>query len=271
MVDLLQKASEWLENKRTQFAACMVTYVRGNQTASVPATIGKTVFEIEDGYGLIIRHESRDFLILAADLVLGGVKTLPQKGDHICETQGDTVYIHEIVAFDKEGCWRFSDLFRKTLRIHTKKIGEEKVSDETENPILTPIGSIMAWLKNFQNTPALPTGWVECNGQVLNDSESVYNGRTLPDLNGDHRFLRGDATTGGQGGEETHRLIIEEIPSHGHSTGIYDIPGSGPGVAGNCGYDDYNGAIIGTEVVGGDQPHNNLPPYYNVVWIMRVK
>ena len=86
--NLLEKASEWLENQRTAFATSTVQYVRGSQSAAVAATVGKTTFELDDGYGVLVRHESRDFLVLAADLVLGDVPTLPQRGDRIQETQG---------------------------------------------------------------------------------------------------------------------------------------------------------------------------------------
>jgi hypothetical protein len=64
---------------------------------------------------------------------------------------------------------------------------------------LVPIGAIVAWHKAFTNTPALPAQFVECNGQVLSDAASVYNGQTIPNLNavdGTGRFLRGDATSG---------------------------------------------------------------------------
>jgi hypothetical protein len=92
------------------------------------ATIGKTTFELDDGYGVLVRHESRDFLVLAADLVLAGVPVIPQRGDRIEETQGDATFVYEVSAPAKEPCWRFSDAFRKTLRIHTKEIGTEAVS-----------------------------------------------------------------------------------------------------------------------------------------------
>ena len=68
MPDLLQQASNWLEEKRTQHAAGSVCYVRGGQTVELSATVGKTTFEVDDGYGVLVRHESRDYLVLAADL-----------------------------------------------------------------------------------------------------------------------------------------------------------------------------------------------------------
>jgi len=60
-----------------------------------------------------------------------------------------------------------------------------------------PIGSIIAWHKSFPDTPALPEGWAECNGQTLNDPKSPYDGATLPNLNGERRFLRGGSSSGG--------------------------------------------------------------------------
>ncbi|MGR0480422.1 MAG: hypothetical protein ACTFAL_03215 [Candidatus Electronema sp. V4] len=61
---------------------------------------------------------------------------------------------------------------------------------------LTPVGAIMPWHKNLAATPELPKGWVECNGQILDDPESPYNGQAIPNLNGEGRFLRGSNTSG---------------------------------------------------------------------------
>ena len=122
MTNLLEKSSNWLEQQRTRHAASTVKYVRGGQSAEVSASIGKTTFEVDDGYGVLVRHESRDFLLLAADLALDRQPVLPERGDRILETQGNQVFVYEVTAPGKEPCWRYSDAFRKTLRIHTKQI-----------------------------------------------------------------------------------------------------------------------------------------------------
>ena len=122
MADLLQKSSDWLEDMRTKHASRLVTYKRGAETIVVSATIGRTVFEIDDGVGVSMQYEARDFLILAQELVLGGERTLPQRGDRIQETVGDQTIEYEVLAPGKEPCWRYSDPFRKTLRIHTKQV-----------------------------------------------------------------------------------------------------------------------------------------------------
>jgi hypothetical protein len=126
MSDLLQQASNWLEDQRTRHAASTSQYVRGSRSVDLLATVGKTTFDVDDGYGVLVRYESRDFLILAADLVLDGLPLIPQRGDRIQETQGGTTFIYEVTAPGKEPCWRYSDPYRKTLRIHSKQIGAEE-------------------------------------------------------------------------------------------------------------------------------------------------
>ncbi len=72
-----------------------------------------------------------------------------------------------------------------------------------------PIGSIQAWHKSIVGTPALPWGWVECNGQVIIDAESPYNGSLAPDLNPSGRFLRGELSSG--------TMQTDDFASHSHT------------------------------------------------------
>lgn len=84
----------------------------------------------------------------------------------------------------------------------------------------SPIGTIAAWHKSLAGTPTLPSDWVECNGQVLNDPASVYDGATIPDLNGDSRYLRGGAASGAMQAQLTAKngLSITDHPKHKHTT-----------------------------------------------------
>ena len=125
MADLLEQASAWLDQQRVQHMSKTVSYHRGENSVDVQATIGRTVFEVDDGMGLLERIESRDFLILAGDLVLSGEAAMPLRGDRIKETSGDKVYVYEVLAPGKEPHYRFSDLYRQTLRIHSKQVDTE--------------------------------------------------------------------------------------------------------------------------------------------------
>lgn len=126
-MDLLEQASAWLEGQRTAFATRLIGYERGSDATVLPATVGRTVFRTDDGYGAQVRTEARDYLILAADLVLPGAGlTLPQRGDRIRETIGTgAAVIYEVMAPGDEPAWRYSDAYRQTLRIHTKQVDQE--------------------------------------------------------------------------------------------------------------------------------------------------
>jgi len=123
--DLLESASAWLDAQRLKFMSRTVSYCRGKDSVDVRATIGKTVFEVDSGYGVVERIESRDFLIPAERLVLDYDQTVPRRGDRIKETVGEQTFVYEVMAPGNEDCWRYSDPFRKVLRIHTKLIGQE--------------------------------------------------------------------------------------------------------------------------------------------------
>lgn len=112
---------------RTAHASRPVVYVRGTDSVEVAATVGRTVFRLDKGYGVIERVEARDYLVSGADLVLGGAVALPKAGDRIRETEGDKTFVYEVMAPGGEPCWRWSDPYRRTLRIHTKHVATEDV------------------------------------------------------------------------------------------------------------------------------------------------
>lgn len=126
MADLLEQSSAWLEDQRVKHMTRQVVYQRGTDTVEAPATIGETVFEIDDGGGALLRIESRDYLIRAADLVLAGAPALPRRGDRIRETEGAQVFVYEVASPGDEPFWRWSDPYRKTLRLHTKQVDTEE-------------------------------------------------------------------------------------------------------------------------------------------------
>jgi hypothetical protein len=123
MADLLATANEWLASQQRAHASREVSYQRGALSATLLATIGRTVFELQDAKGFIQKTESRDYLITTSDLVLAGQTVLPERGDKIVETVGNQTFTYEVLAPGREPVWRFSDPFRTQLRIHTKHVG----------------------------------------------------------------------------------------------------------------------------------------------------
>ncbi len=103
------------------------------------------------------------------------------------------------------GLWRFSsnDVLSSTEINHNFDTLNARIDSIVGGVDAVPVGTILAWHKSFTGTPALPVGYVECNGQVLSDTASPYNGQTIPNLNSPVNawnsrgsFLRGDTTSG---------------------------------------------------------------------------
>ena len=99
-----------------------VRYSRGSQSVELPATVGSSDFQVETSVGAIETFESRDYIVRAADLVLADQLITPQRGDTISETQAGVTYTYEVLAPGAEQCWRWSDPYRVSMRIHTKQV-----------------------------------------------------------------------------------------------------------------------------------------------------
>ena len=122
MTDLLREGSEWLESMRQRHCSSPVTYRRPGGTGGpiemeLPATLGRTEYEVEDEYGLRITAHATDFLVSAEDIA--SVFGTPEPGDQIV-AEGT---IHEVMSLAGQGHWRWSDPTRVTMRIHTKETG----------------------------------------------------------------------------------------------------------------------------------------------------
>lgn len=104
-------------------------------------------------------------------------------------------------------------------------------------------------------------GYAICNGQ---NGTRDWRGR-VP-LGYDNSVY---PTLGAVGGEASHVLTINEIPSHTHEIdyNLNDAGGSGSQRVLN------NGTTAGTNVTkstGGGQYHNNLQPYRVVLYVMKL-
>ena len=94
------------------------------------------------------------------------------------------------------------------------------------------------------------------DGQVIDDN--TYKGR------GQTTGITADVTffpVGETGGELDHTLSIAEIPSHNHDAHIGSQKAFASGNV--AGYKDATGKKV-TGSIGGDEKHNNMPPYLSV-------
>lgn len=96
-----------------------VAYTRGASTVAVTAIRGATGWDREAPYGGVRTGDrSTDWIIAAADLVIGGSAITPERGDTI-EVDGITFRVMPFGADNQ--LWAYHDRDRTVLRIHTKE------------------------------------------------------------------------------------------------------------------------------------------------------
>ena len=102
---------------------------------------------------------------------------------------------------------------------------------------------------------------------VNSTSPATLFGGTWEQIDDTFLLSAGDTyTAGATGGEATHTLTTDEMPSHSHRANIYNqgsvISASSHATWGQSGNDNIAGTFV-----GGGQAHNNMPPYLVVyVW-----
>lgn len=120
-----------------------------------------------------------------------------------------------------------------------------------------PAGVIVMWSGAIS---AIPAGWALCNGS---------NG--TPDLR--NRFIVGAGSSysvGATGGSEMVTLTIAQMPSHNHN---YDAPGIGSRAqysASGTYFFENTYSRLPSQYAGGNQAHENRPPYYALCFIMKL-
>jgi hypothetical protein len=119
VADLINGALQWLDGMRHAYATRPVTYIRGPDSITIQATVGRSVFHVLSGEGTAETVERRDYIVRAADLVFGGAVTLPENGDRISETVGTQVQEYEVVETGQEPHYRKVDPDGTALRVHT--------------------------------------------------------------------------------------------------------------------------------------------------------
>jgi len=131
-----------------------------------------------------------------------------------------------------------------------------------------------------------PKGWALCNGQTLpiNQNQALFsllgttfggNGTTnfqLPNLQARMPIHQGGAyQMGNLGGESSHTLLPQEIPAHNHAAVGVSTTASTDVAANNSWAASQQNPYAATPNTslspatlgqsGGSQPHNNMPPY----------
>ena len=127
--NLLNRGAAWLAGTMAAHAAEDVHFLRGGSAVVVRATLGRAVYEQAGDDGLVTRTSARDYLVPAASLTVDGAPVEPRPGDRFVEGGLAAGHLYEVTSIAGEPCWRWSDEFRRTMRVHTKYAGQLPLTD----------------------------------------------------------------------------------------------------------------------------------------------
>ena len=124
VTNLLQDGATWLGQQLKAVAGVTITYTRGiNAATGLTGTVTLARYETVDSEGFGIVALSRDYVLHAADLVVGGALIVPRAGDQITETILGTAQVFEVMALGELKESEPLDTDGLLLLIHTKKVG----------------------------------------------------------------------------------------------------------------------------------------------------
>lgn len=121
-----------------------------------------------------------------------------------------------------------------------------EIDDQFSNywKILYPVGHIYISLSDTNPSILFGGTWERLEDRFLVGASSTYSAGTI-------------------GGEAEHILTIDEMPSHRHgNVRPYSVVESGTGSTATS--SDSRNSVYFTDYAGGDQAHNNIPPYIAV-------
>ena len=151
-----------------------------------------------------------------------------------------------------------------------------------------PMGTIVAFALPAQNIPA---GWLPCDGSVIPSkyqalitalgSNNTPNlaGRALIGTGKPNNDKQSDGTTPNftttnnwplnyTGGEYVHTLSVNEMPQHAHDYQYINPLGEEAENFYSGSYWEPTMVNATTANTGGNQPHNNMPPYLAINYII---
>ncbi len=147
-----------------------------------------------------------------------------------------------------------------TVKLGTGAIISANSSSAYGNAL--PSGVILMWSGAVNQVPG---GWALCDG-----------GNGTPNLK--DRFIVGAGASygvGATGGEALHALTVNEMPSHNHNNGVFNKLLKSDGQYTMKDWDSTNNepnllAWGDITPAGGNQAHENRPPYYALAYIMKL-
>ena len=151
---------------------------------------------------------------------------------------GDTLYASQLNKMDAQIIQNETNTKELRAAIANITAGEGLTLD-----VIYPIGSIYMSINNTDPANLFGGEWEQIKDTFLLSAGNTY-------------------TAGNTGGEAEHTLTEDEMPNHSHKLNIYVNATGGSSGGGQVSFaNTRSGTNYNAIALGGDQPHNNMPPY----------
>lgn len=162
---------------------------------------------------------------------------------------GTGTYTYDSVVINKASSTALSgNLALKEVSVNEYAFTNSAPFKELTFDDVYPVGSIYLSVNNVNPSTLFGGTWEQIKDKFLLGAGDTYS-------------------SGSTGGESTHTLTINEMPSHSHK---YNLAYSGNDPARGFNYGNTSVGVQGPGFIqntGGNQPHNNMPPYLTImIW-----
>lgn len=129
-MDMLDNAAAWLGQTLATHAGDgsgrTIEIKHGANWITIAATVGNSDLEVIDEHGQLTTIRTRDYLVDSDELVFNDIQFEPDTSMQIRETlvknSVTRKWLYQVIAPDREQCFRYSDHHRNRMRIHTERI-----------------------------------------------------------------------------------------------------------------------------------------------------
>lgn len=185
------------------------------------------------------------------------------------------LFLAAITDYKWRGAWTYGD---DDLSDSQWDEIESAIAQAEHEAITSMIGMIIPHVLSVFDAVCLP-----CDGAIYNrvdypllyaalDPALIVDADTFKTPNLVGRFPLGasiDFELGTEGGESEHELTVDELPAHSHGYDQYTfgIDIESVGVPDPTGVGQPQLPTL-TDDTGANEPHNNMPPYFVVSWVI---